>query len=847
MGNAADTPMMRQYLELKAQVPDALLFYRMGDFYELFFDDAREAAELLDLTLTSRNKKDPDPIPMAGIPYHAVDGYMRRLVDSGRKVAIAEQRQASDNGGRRILTRELVRVVTPGVPWDTDELAARQACFLAGVCGKGPVGIAFLDISTGDLRVTEVPDLAAAAGELSRMEARELVLHPAIASRSELGELSAPATSPEPAWFDAEAAQRSVVDLLGVSDLMGLGAANLPNAVRAAGALITYVRETARIGLDNVHTLRPYSVGGRMVLDDATCRNLELLRPLVGTGRKGTLLALLDQTCTPMGGRLLREWVRRPLVDLDPIRRRQDAVEALMSRRIRAQLRESLGTVSDLARLSSRTAQGSANARDLVRLGASLRALPEPLSHLRTLPAFRGQLPEDLATDVADEIERWMVDDPPPSLNEGGLIRSGVRADLDAVVRLSREGRGAIARIEARERTSTGINSLKIKHNRVFGYFLEVTHANRSRVPETWIRKQTLTNCERYITPELKEFEESVLGADERRKALEYELFVQLRERVAAHSPRLQRLARVVAYVDVIAGLAELAVANRYCRPVVDDSDCLELVASRHPVVETMGMEERFVPNDVTLSGEKRLAILTGPNMAGKSTVMRQVALIALMAQIGSFVPARTARVGVCDRIFVRVGASDDLAHGRSTFMVEMSETAFILNHATPRSLILLDEIGRGTSTYDGLSIAWAVAEAVHDRLGARAIFATHYHELVRLADEREAVFNVHVAIREWKDRIIFLRALREGGASRSYGIQCARLAGMPAPVIARARALLSGLEQAATAVTPREPGPPESGQPSEPDPLRAAIAEISPDDLTPRQALDLVYRLCSL
>ena len=856
MAGAADTPMMRQYLQIKAEVPDALLLYRMGDFYELFFQDAVVAAEALELTLTSRNKGDPDPIPMAGVPYHALEGYLRRLVEAGHKVALAEQRAPKE--GAKLMERELVRVVTPGVPWDPDTVEAREACWLAGAhqaARGGPVGLAFLDVSTGRLRLTEVDDLDTAAGELLRMEPRELVLAATLASAPALAEALAhrSVTSPEPTWFDIDAGDRALRQQLQTADLVGFGAGELGPALGAAGALLSYCRDTARVGLDNLHRIEPYRIDGHMALDEATRRNLELTRPLRGTGRKGTLLHLLDRTCTPLGGRLLRDWISRPLIDVSRIRARQDAVQALLDGPLRHLVRAHLKRVADLERLGTKCAQATANARDLVSLAVSLRALPDVLDHLEPLAAFQDRLPDDRVLDLADDIDAWLVDEPPASLTEGGLIRRGAHADLDEITTLAREGKGAIARMEARERQQTGIPSLKVKHNKVFGYFLEVTNANLHKVPDAWHRKQTLAGCERYITPELKEFEEKVLGADERRKELEYALFRELRDRAAAQVARLQRLADAVAFIDCVAALAEVAVDRRYVRPDVDASSELEIRGGRHPVVEAMSLDERFVPNDLRLDGNRRLVILTGPNMAGKSTVMRQVALIALLAQVGSFVPADEARLGVADRIFVRVGASDDLSSGRSTFMVEMSETALILNQATSRSLLFLDEIGRGTSTYDGLAIAWAVAEAVHDRVRARAIFATHYHELVALADDKERVVNLHVSVSEWADKVVFLRTLREGGVSRSYGIQCARLAGMPEAVVGRARELLAELEARPRHGPPtRQLGlfqgdPPASAPPlaaAPPHPVVAQLRELDPNNLTPRQALDLLFSL---
>jgi DNA mismatch repair protein MutS len=856
-----DTPMMRQYLSLKSQVPDALLFYRMGDFYELFFEDAERAAGLLELTLTSRNSKDPNPIPMCGVPHHAADGYLRRLVQEGVKVAIAEQVETPGDGKRTLMERELVRVVTPGVPYDSDQLEARESCFLLGLVGPGPWGLAFLDVSTGELRLTETESLDLALREINRLEPREAVLpqsledHPRLAPALEGISLS----HVEDTWFDVDAARLNLNQVLGTHDLAGFGAQDLGCSLGSAGALITYVRETARVSLDHVQQLRPYTVEGHMVIDQTTRTNLELFRPLRGRGRKGTLIHLMDRTCTPMGGRCLRDWLSHPLVDPGAIGARQDAVESLMDSRLRMDLRAGLKEVSDLERLGAKAAQGVANGRDLRALCVSLQALPRVVTALADLVPFQDSIPSDLMVDVRSQIDRVLVSEPPVSLTEGNIIARGVDADLDELVSLSTEGKTAIAAIESREREATGISSLKVKHNKVFGYFLEVTQSNLGKVPEEWHRKQTLANAERFITPELKEFEEKVLGADEKRKALEYELFRQLRDDVAGHITRLQDLARWVAMIDTLASLADLASDKRYIRPLVHSGARIELQGCRHPVVEAEALDEPFVPNDILLDENRRLVILTGPNMAGKSTVMRQLALCVLMAQVGGFVPADKAEIGVADRLFVRVGASDDLAKGRSTFMVEMSETALILNQATSQSLVLLDEIGRGTSTLDGLSIAWAVAEAVHDRIQARTIFATHYHELVHLADGRVGAVNMHVGVREWGERIVFLRTLKPGGASKSYGIQCARLAGMPSIVVERAGRLLRDLERERA----RGQGPqlslfgvdPSSAHedteaeaaPSEVNAIAEALDQLDPDSMSPRDALEALYKLKEL
>jgi DNA mismatch repair protein MutS len=843
--------MMRQYLEIKGQVPDALLFYRMGDFYELFFDDAEKAAGALDLTLTSRNSKDPNPIPMCGVPHHAADGYLRRLVDQGHKVAIAEQMDEPGDGGQTIMRRELVRVVTPGVPWDSDQIEAREPCYLLGLCGSSPLGLAFLDVSTGEFRVTEAPTVALAAREIRRLEPKEAVVSEALMSETAIVDAlrGVAITHAEESWFDEEAAQQTLSDLFGTRDLSGFGCSDLSHALGAAGALVSYVCDTARVPLDHLKRLRPYSVQGHMVIDQTTATNLEVFRPLRGQGKKGTLIHLMDRTCTPMGGRCLRDWLSHPLIDPAAIEHRHDAVGALLSGQLRSDVRNSLKGVSDLERLGTKAAQGLANGRDLRALGVSLAALPSVVHNLTGLAPFAESLPTDLMEDVRTDIDSWLVDEPGVSLTDGGIIATGMDEALDQLIELSTEGKTAIARIESREREATGITSLKVKHNKVFGYFLEVTQSNLGKVPESWHRKQTLVNAERYITPELKEFEETVLGADEKRKALEYELFKDLRTRVGAQISRIQDLARWVAVVDTLSSLADLAADKRYVRPTLDNGNRISLRGSRHPVVEAMALDEPFVPNDITLDDEHRLMVLTGPNMAGKSTIMRQVALSVLMAQVGGFVPADEAHIGVVDRLFVRVGASDDLAQGRSTFMVEMTETALILNQATSRSLVLLDEIGRGTSTLDGLSIAWAVAEAVHDRIRARTIFATHYHELVGLAEERVGAVNMHVGVREWGERVVFLRTLKPGGASKSYGIQCARLAGMPTVVVERAMDLLKELEaQRARGQGPQLSlfgGGDEAVEPTvQADPLREAMGEIDPDTLSPREALAALYKL---
>lgn len=853
------TPMFQQFHALKAKQPDAILFFRMGDFYETFYEDAKVTARILELTLTARNKSDPDPIPMAGVPHHAAAGYIQRLVDAGHRVAIAEQME-DPSKAKGLVKRDIVRVVTPGVVLDPTSLEASLPNHLVAIHRgrrKEGWGLACLDASTGDLRLTSVDTLDAVIGELHRLEPREALLSRRAQGHADLDEAlfrhrtvisEAPAEA-----FDRAEAVRELTEALGVSGLEGFGVTRGEPGVCAAGAVMRYARETMGDRVSNVHRLRTWRPGGFMVLDDTTRRNLELTRTLLGGRREGTLLSLLDRTATAMGSRRLREWLAFPLLDIGEITQRQRAIEALRTRRdARRALTDALRQVADLERIGARIAHGTAHARDLAGLRRSLAALPEGLAPLAELEPLRSVLPRDVCEDVCEELRRWLVEDPPISLTDGGLIAQGVHDELDELVRYALEGRTYLAELEAREREATGIGSLKVRKNKVFGYFIEVTRAHYDKVPEHYLRKQTLSNCERYITPELKELEEKVLGADERRKSLEYGLFADLRTRISEHGVRLSQLARELAELDVLAALAEVAEVHRWTRPTWNTEGVLAVREGRHPVVEAALRDEPFVPNDVHLDRERRLIILTGPNMSGKSTIMRQVAILQLLAQVGSFVPAAEASVSVCDRIFTRVGAADDLARGQSTFMVEMAETSSILHHATDKSLVILDEIGRGTSTYDGLSIAWAVAEDLVDRVQCRALFATHYHELCELAESTEGVVNQSVAVSESGEEILFLRQLQDGGASRSYGIQCARLAGLPRDVVARARQLLTHFEKHAPrndrsqlslfgAVSAPAPAPEVEAAP---DPLREAVAALDPDAMSPRDALDALYRL---
>ncbi|BDG07647.1 DNA mismatch repair protein MutS [Anaeromyxobacter paludicola] len=801
------TPMMRQYLEMKSRYPDALLFFRLGDFYELFLDDARQAAETLQITLTSRSKGD-DKIPMCGVPYHAARGYVARLLEAGFKVAICDQ--VEEPGKSALVKREVTRVVTPGMVLDDQVLDPREASFLGAVAlaEGGGGGIALLDASTGALGCGEAGTDARLVDELRRAGVRELLLARG-AARTPRGEalaraVGAPVSERDDADF--ERASEKLCRHLRVAGLDGFGVGDLGPGLAAAAAALTYLQDTQRAAPIHVDRLSRLPVEDVLVLDESTRQNLEIERTQLGGKRKGSLLGLLDRSATPLGGRRLAEWLRYPLRDVPAIEARLDAVGELFgSTLLRDDLAERLRPVGDLERLLSRLALRQGNARDLRALAVGLGALPPLADALEGAAAARlraaGAALRGLE-ELAALLGAAVADEPPPTLKEGGMIRRGYDAELDRIATIAEDGKGYIARLEQEERARTGIGSLKVRYNRVFGYYIEVTKANLHLVPPDYQRRQTTVGGERFITPALKEFEEQVLTAEERRFALEEQLFERLREAVVSRAGALRNAASAVADADALLSLARVAAERGYARPVVDDSEVLEIEDGRHPVVEAMLPADSggFVPNDLALGssaadGAGQLLVITGPNMAGKSTVMRQAALIALLAQVGSFVPARRARVGLVDRIFTRVGASDDLARGRSTFMVEMTETAAILHNATRRSLVVLDEIGRGTSTFDGLSIAWAVAEHLHDETGCRTLFATHYHELTDLARERPRVKNLTVAVREVGDRVVFLRKLVQGGASRSYGIEVAKLAGLPAEVLARAREILRNLE----------------------------------------------------
>ncbi len=817
------TPMLRQYQEIKARFPDALVMFRLGDFYELFGEDARIAARELELVLTSRSFSKETRLPMCGVPYHTVTSYIARLIERGYKVALVEQLEDARRV-KRLVQRDVVRVITPGTVVEEALLREKADNYLAAVVREGhrqeAYGLAALDLSTGEFVTTQL-DGDDAWGvlleELTRLGPAEIVL-PATLAKEEGFAARVQALGParlSPLADERctpEAGRQTLLDHFGVASLEAYGCDELPLAQAAAGAIIAYLQASqlgdvpaigllsGGTGLAHITTLRTYLPGEHMTLDAVTRRNLELLSSLRDGSPRGTLFSVLDQTQTAMGARLLRRWITQPLLDAERIRERLNAVEALVGDALlRHDLRALLDGLYDVERLAGRIGFGSANARDLVALRRAIERLPAIRRHLERVEASRlralyEQLDE--LQDVARLIGEAIVDRPPILVREGGLIRRGFNADLDALYRRAEEGESWLAELEARERERTGIKTLRVRYNEVFGFFIEVPRSRANSVPADYERKATITHAERFVTPALKAREADILITRDRIKELEYDLFIQVRGAVAAHTARLIRSARILAELDVLAALAEVAARNGYVKPVVDDEQVIEIREGRHPVVEHLLPDgERFVPNDLRLDDEQRMIILTGPNMSGKSVYIRQNALIVLMAQIGSFVPAASARIGLADRIFVRAGATDEIAQGRSTFLVEMAETAAILRHATPRSLIILDEVGRGTSTYDGMSIAWAVAEEIHNTLGARCLFATHYHELTALADHLPAVRNYSMAVAEQGDGVVFLRRVVPGGAERSLGIHVARLAGLPARVVERAAQVLAGLE----------------------------------------------------
>ncbi len=857
---------MQQYREIKSRHQDAILFFRMGDFYEMFYEDAEVASRTLGLTLTSRNNGGASEVPLAGVPVKAAGEYLRRLIQHGFRVSICEQTE-DPKFAKGIVKREVVETITPGAAFSDDLLDGTRNNYLCALNRDGDlVGIAAADLSTGELRLTSVGirDLESA---LSRFTPREVIL-----SRGEslthvlkgpVGE-EGPMVTEREAWeFDSELGRDQVVEHFRVSSLEAFGIESGDNAaVGAAGALLRYLNELQPSGMSHLARPKIERPGRILPLDEMTRRNLELVESMRGGETSGTLLGVLDRTLTPMGSRLLRQWLLAPLVDRVDIEARLGAVDALGDGLIRTALREALDGVRDIERLAGKAAASRASPRELRGLGDSIARLPAvetALGRARAAAtsgndaAFVAHLGSwDDCKDLGDEIMRTLVERPPITIGDEASVRDGFDSTLDEWRALRDGGKDAIARIQAEERARTGINSLKVGYNKVFGYFIEVTNSYLHLVPSDYQRRQTLAGAERYVTPSLKEYEERVLTAAERVEDREQELFEALRSRVGSQVARLQAVAQIVAELDVLASLAEVAARESYIRPVLTDDFSLEITAGRHPVVERMMAREKFIPNDVSLTEDARMIILTGPNMAGKSTVLRQVGLIVLMAQVGSFVPATKARIGVVDRLFTRVGASDNLVRGQSTFMVEMSETSAILHTATRRSLVLLDEIGRGTSTYDGISIAWSVSEHLHNAVGCKTIFATHYHELTQLADNLVAVRNYNVQVREVGDQVLFLHRLQPGGADRSYGIEVGRLAGLPPAVIKRATELLRLLEaEQIVPRTGRAPVVPTDARDNQlalfgvmTHPVVQQLRNLEPNAMTPIQALEMLARL---
>jgi DNA mismatch repair protein MutS len=801
------TPMMQQYRRLRGSIPaDTLLLFRLGDFYELFFEDAKEASALLNVALTKRNG-----VPMCGVPYHAAQTYIAKLIKAGRRVAICDQTSEPQPG--RIVTRDITQIISAGTVSDLDLLESKRANYLGAVyVDRGMFGLAYADLSTGEFRLSQVQDRQLLLDELARVGPPELLISDE--QKQQFAEITG-TVSYDSYAFLPEQADFTLCEHFKVKSLDGFGCGRMPQAVSAAGAIVHYLKHQLRRKIDHLTSLRCDAPAEYVVLDAATQTNLELVESR--STRDTSLLVGLDRTMTPMGGRKLRAWILQPLRNLTELECRQQMIADLLQEQdLLASLRASLKSIRDIERAAGRLSQASGNARDLVALKTSLQQIPKLKAELQklldrlTFGATRvkeGGKVELLAQHLQNEIQEMpalseqlgkaLVDDPPLALKEGGIFRDGYDVDLDALRQASREGKNWISHLQAREIAATGIKSLKVRYNSVFGYFIEVTKSNLANVPAHYTRKQTTVGGERFITPELKEIEAKILRADERARQLEYQLFQKLRDETLRELGPIQRTATAIAVLDVICALTETARLFRYCRPKLNGTFQLVIKDGRHPVLDQNLLEENFVPNDTSLDGENlRLAIVTGPNMAGKSTYIRQVALIVLMAQIGSFVPAESAQIGLVDRIFTRVGANEDLARGQSTFMVEMNETSNIVNNATEWSLVILDEIGRGTSTFDGLSIAWSVAEFLHDKIKARTLFATHYHELTKLAEERSGVCNFHVAVREWNDQIIFLRKIVPGGADKSYGIQVARLAGLPKEILDRAKEILSHLEK---------------------------------------------------
>ncbi|MBN1581375.1 MAG: DNA mismatch repair protein MutS [Anaerolineae bacterium] len=822
MATSSETPARQQYLQIKAQYPDVIVLFRLGDFYETFDDDAKIVAQVCDIVLTSRPVGGGQRVPLAGVPYHAIDGYVAKLIHAGYKVAVVDQ--LGNTPVKGLVPREVSRVVTPGTVIEPMLLDEKRNNYLCALVVDGQrAGVAYTDITTGEFAATELHAEGQESvwrwvrEELARLQAAELLIPQGWSDvwTAQQNGVDVHVSRYEDWHFELENARQALLEQFKVASLAGFGCEGKPLAIRAAGAIVYYLRETQKAALDQLALLTTYSSLDFMTLDPATRRNLELVQTIREGKARGSLLGVLDETRTAMGGRLLRQWLTQPLLDLGRLNRRLDAVQTLVGDTpLRVRVRDTLKNLPDLERLIGRVVQRIAGPRDLVGvrkaletaplLRAALEGVVEPV---RAISDLLGQL--DGRNDVASLIAEAIVDDAPVTLAGGDLIRPGFSAELDNLLLASRDAKTWIANLEKTERQKTGIKNLKVGYNKVFGYYIEVTQSNLDAAPQSYIRKQTLVNAERFITPELKEYEALVLNAEERKQEIETRLFREVCERVAAAAEPILRTARALARLDVFAVLAEVAVSNRYVRPTLADNGDLCIVAGRHPVVELTMRAEPFIPNDTRMSADEAVHIITGPNMSGKSTFIRQVALIVLMAQIGSFVPADEAQIGLVDRIFTRIGAQDEISAGQSTFMVEMVEAAYILNHATSRSLLILDEIGRGTSTYDGISIAWSIVEYVHNhpRLGSKTLFATHYHELTDLERILPRVRNYNVAVSEQGDRVVFLHHIVPGGADKSYGIHVAQLAGMPRPVVHRAEEILAELEKEAAETMPARAG----------------------------------------
>ncbi len=841
------TPMRKQYLQIKKQYPDAILFFRLGDFYETFDEDAKIVSEVCEVTLTSRPVSKGQRVPLAGVPWHSAETYLAKLIRAGYKVAVCEQ---VGEVGKGLVERDVVRVITPGTLVEPALLDERRNNYIASLIFEGGkrAGIAYADVTTGEFAVTEIrgEEVARRAREeLARLGPAELLI-PDVGGYPGLDEYAI--TPYEPWRFETEAARQALLDYYGVSSLDAFGCENKHLGISAAGGLIAYLRETQKQVLGHLQPLRTYTTDDYMLLDPATRRNLELVETLREGQRKGSLLWVLDRTITPMGGRLLRRWVNQPLLDVARINQRLDGVELWVNAALeRAELREALKPIRDIERWANRCTQGIATPRDLTGLRDSLRALPR-------VKEIAARLQRDAAIDLNEDalhlLETAIAEDPPATLAHGGVIRPGFNAELDSITLAAKDARAYIAGLEAKERERTGINKLKVGYNKVFGYYLEIPKSQTDKVPADYIRKQTLVNAERYITPELKEYESLILNAQERLLDLESSIYKGVVAEIAGMAPRLLAAAAAIAELDVHAALADVAVDRRYVRPQIDEEQIIDIRAGRHPVVELTLEGTVFTPNDARLDPDNAIVILTGPNMGGKSTFLRQTALIALMAQIGSFVPADEARIGLVDRIFTRIGAQDEIHSGQSTFMVEMVETANILNHASSRSLLILDELGRGTSTYDGMAIAWAVLEYIHShpRLGSRTLFATHYHELTALADRLPHIVNYHVAVAEQGDDVVFLHEIRPGSADKSYGVHVARLAGLPKQVITRANEIMRQLEEGGRQDELLDVGEAATMQLAlfneGPDPIREEIEKADINTMTPLEALNFLYAL---